>query len=171
MNPEANAFIYEFDRAAVESKDIPHFLNLYPRHRLPRGERLRDYYNTFVFSLDGYGSDPRELFTIPEVRRFYRHFYREWPLWMFACNLDAPNLLSMALCCVDTVHTINREGAPSVQLAYSRSEMEDFVELGFTTIDQVFARAGMTADEARRRRADVSDYFQRDWTAWQNLVV
>ena len=168
MNPTGFALVYEFERDAVEAKDLRHFLNVYPPHRLPRGEQLRDYFNTFVFSVDGYGADSRELCTIPEVRRFYRHFYREWPFWLFFCNLDTPNLLTMSLCCVETVHTMRIEGVSKIQFAYKTSELGNFMDGGFARIAHLFGRAGMTADDAERRRVELSEYFKRDWPSWQD---
>jgi hypothetical protein len=31
--------------------------------------------------------DPQELYSIPEVRKFYQHLHRVWPYWFFFCDL------------------------------------------------------------------------------------
>ena len=168
MNTAITAFVYHFEREAVEANDLRHFLDLYPARRLPRGELLRDYFDSFIFAIDGYGSDSRQFCTIPEVRRFYRHFYREWPLWWFCCNLDLPNLLQMSLCCIDDVRAVRQDGAATVSLVYQTSEMDAFVDEGFARTRHLFARAGMTSQEAEQRRQVLSDYFRRAWPAVQN---
>jgi len=43
---------------------------------------------SLVFGIEGYDHDPREVHSIPEIRRFYRAFHDSWPHWLFFCNLD-----------------------------------------------------------------------------------
>jgi len=39
-----------------------------------------------VLSVDGYDNDPRELFEIPEVRRFIQSLHAQWNYWFFFAN-------------------------------------------------------------------------------------
>ena len=32
-----------------------------------------------LFCIEGYDADPREIYLIPEVRRFYTAFHQAWP--------------------------------------------------------------------------------------------
>lgn len=44
-------------------------------------ESTRYFADSVMFSIDGYNSDPRELFEIPEVVAFIRKIDESWPLW------------------------------------------------------------------------------------------
>jgi len=70
--------IYEFSRTKIEHGDFTHFLGTYGLHRLPTGRRLRTMIDSMVFVVDGWNHDPREVYEIPELRRFYRQFQAEW---------------------------------------------------------------------------------------------
>jgi len=54
----------------VERGDFGHFLSLYTPDRLPAGRRLRNIMDRIVFCIEGYDDDPREIHSIPEIRRF-----------------------------------------------------------------------------------------------------
>jgi hypothetical protein len=60
---------YQFSRSKAERGDFRHFLGQYTPDKLPTGRRLRDMLNGFVFALEGWDNDPREIHTIPEIRR------------------------------------------------------------------------------------------------------
>lgn len=83
----------------LKLKDL---LGLYGPDKLPTGGRLRRMMGTFLFSVEGYDDDPRELYAIPGVRAFYRSFWEAWPYWLFFCCLrENDALMPMVLCCVD----------------------------------------------------------------------
>ena len=89
---EGDLIFYQFSRSKVERGDFGHFLSLYAPDKLPTGRRLREMMNRFVFCIEGYDSDPREIHLIPEVRRFYSAFHEAWPYWLYFCNLDVDTL-------------------------------------------------------------------------------
>jgi hypothetical protein len=62
---------YEFSRSKVERGDFSHFLSLYATEKLPKSRRLREMMDRLVFCIEGYEEDPREIHSIPEIRRFY----------------------------------------------------------------------------------------------------
>jgi len=39
-----------------------------------------------VLSVDGYDDDPRELYELPEVRRFIKSLHSQWKYWFFFSN-------------------------------------------------------------------------------------
>ena len=65
---------YQFSRSKVERGDFRHFMGLYEPDKLPSGRRLREMIGRFLFCIEGYDADPREIHCIPEVRRFYSAF-------------------------------------------------------------------------------------------------
>ena len=66
---------YQFSRSKIERGDFRHFLSLYALEKLPEGRPLRDLLNNFIFGIEGWDDDPREIHTIPEIRRFYSAFH------------------------------------------------------------------------------------------------
>jgi len=53
--------LYQFSRSKVERGEFSHFLSLYTPDKLPEGRPLRDMMNRFVFCIEGYDGDPREI--------------------------------------------------------------------------------------------------------------
>jgi hypothetical protein len=84
----------------VERGDFSHFLSLYAPDKLPDGRRLREMMNTFVFCVEGWDSDTREIHLIPEIRQFYSAFHDAWPYWLYFCILgvDTSGPWSCAAC-------------------------------------------------------------------------
>jgi hypothetical protein len=66
--------VYQFSRFKVERGDFRNFLVDFSLDQLPTDRRLREMMNSMVFCVDGYDDDEREIYTIPEVRRFYSAF-------------------------------------------------------------------------------------------------
>jgi hypothetical protein len=83
---------YQFSRCKVERGDFSHFLKLYAFDKPPTARRLRDMMDRMVFCIEGYDDDPREIHSIPEVRKFYSAFHDAWPYRLYFCNLDGETL-------------------------------------------------------------------------------
>jgi hypothetical protein len=92
--------VYQFSRSKVERGDFSHFLNLYAPDKLPEGRGLREMMNSFVFCIQGWDHDPREIRMIPEIRRFYSAFHDAWPFWLYFCNLEVDTLRAMVASCL-----------------------------------------------------------------------
>jgi hypothetical protein len=93
----SDLIFYQFSRSKVERGDFRHFLGLCAPDRLPEGRRLRNMMNCFVFCVEGWDDDRREIHVIPEIRRFYSAFHEAWPYWLDFCNLDVDALRSMLM--------------------------------------------------------------------------
>ena len=66
---DSDLIFYQFSRSKVERGDFSHFLSLYAADRLPAGRRLREMMDCVVFCIEGYDDDPREIHSLPEIRR------------------------------------------------------------------------------------------------------
>jgi hypothetical protein len=70
--------------------------------------------------IDGYNNDPRELFEIPEVRRFIKELDAMWPYWFFFLSQadDSIKVIESCLCdsieVVPGVTSIDSEGTPAL---------------------------------------------------------
>jgi hypothetical protein len=76
---ETDLIVYQFSRMKIEQRDFTHFLSLYTPDKLPTGPRLKVRLGRMLFCIEGYDTDPREIYLIPEVRRFYTAFHQAWP--------------------------------------------------------------------------------------------
>ena len=101
--------------------------------------------NRFLFCIDGYDSDPREIQSIPEVRRFYSAFHEAWPYWLYFCNLDAGDetLRMMVLCCLPSITAMQVDGQPKVAITYDPLDLLNFIKLGFPPMNLMCERAEM----------------------------
>jgi hypothetical protein len=70
---------YQFSRSKVERCAFSHFLSLYAPDKLPTGRRLGEMMNGMMFGIKGWDADPREIHSIPEIRRFYAAYHQTWP--------------------------------------------------------------------------------------------
>ena len=151
--------LYKFNRESIESKDFTKFLALWNPAALPEVPHLRKYLNTFDFYVSGYDDDPRELFVIPKVRAFFREFNDKWPFWFFACNLDMPSLLTMTLCCLDTVQLTQSGAGEPWRADYKGTEMCAFLRQELRKMEALCRRAGMSPGEILHRRQRATHYF------------
>lgn len=150
---------YEFSRAKVERGDFSHFLSLYAPDKLPAGRRLREMMDTLMFVIEGYDDDPREVHSIPEVRRFYQAFHGAWPYWLYFCNLETEALQMMALCCLPSIAATKVDGRPNVTVEYDRLELLHFIGNDFGPMNAMCDRAQMFERLVYDRTKAVFQYF------------
>jgi len=151
--------MYQFSRAKVERCDFSHFLNLYAPDKLPTGRRLRDQMNAFVFSIEGWDDDPREIHMIPEIRRFYAAFHDAWPYWLYFCNLDVDTLRAMTMCCQPAVSTMQVDGQIQVAVTCDPLDLLNLLKRDILPMNLMCERAGMFEDRVCGRTRAVFEFF------------
>ena len=87
--------------------------------------------NNFVFCIEGWDNDEREIHSIPEVRRFYSAFHDAWPYWLYFCNLEVDTLRAMTMCCLPSLTAIKVDGSPQVQVQCEPTELLQFLAQDF----------------------------------------
>jgi len=150
---------YQFSRCNVESADFGRFLSLYAPDKLPNGQRLRQMLGTFIFGITGYDDDPRELNSIPEVRSFYSALHKEWPYWLYFCDLGDDRLRLMVLCCLKNMATLKMQGQVNYVTAYDPKDLLRFVADDFSPMNEICERASMSEREIYDRSKAVFEYF------------
>jgi hypothetical protein len=156
---------YQFSRSKVERADFSHFLGLYAPEKLPTGRRLRDMMNQFVFCVEGWDNDDREIHGIPEVRRFYSAFHQAWPYWLYFCNLDVDTLRAMTMCCMDSLTAIKVDASPQVQVQCEPTELLHFLSRDFVYMNEMCDRAQMFEHLVAERSKAVFQYFDLPYDA------
>jgi hypothetical protein len=143
----------------VERCDFSHFLNLYTFDKLPTGRRLREMMDRIVFCIEGWDDDPREIHTIPEIRRFYSAFHDAWPHWLFFCNLEVDTLKAMVFCCLPSVVAMKRDGQDAVAISLDPVEIMQFVKADLVPMRSICERADMFVERIDARINQVFRYF------------
>ena len=156
---EGDLIFYQFSRSKVERGDFGHFLSLYGPDKLPTGRRLLEMMNRFVFCIEGYDSDPREIHLIPEVRRFYSAFHEAWPYWLYFCNLDVDTLRAMVMCCLPDVSTMQVDGQTKMAVTCDPLDLLNFIKRDFMPMNAMCDRAEMFERGIYDRSKAVFGYF------------
>ena len=151
--------LYQFSRLKVERGDFSHFLSLYSPDKLPEGRRLREMMNCFVFCIEGWDDDPREIHLIPKVRRFYSAFHEAWPYWLYFCNLDGDTLRSMVMCCLPDVSTLQADGKTEVAVTFDPLDALNFITHDFMPMNLMCDRAKMFERGICDRSKAVFEFF------------
>ena len=157
--------LYNFTRSMAERCDFSHFLSLYAPDRLPTGRRLREMMNSLVFCVEGYDHDPREIHSIPEIRRFYTAFHGAWPYWLYFCNLDTEVLRMMVVCCLPSIAALKVDGHPNVAVECKPLELLRFVSNDFGPMNVMCDRAGLAERLIYDRSKAVFEYFDMPFNA------
>ena len=151
--------IYQFSRSKVERGDFSHFLGEFSLDKLPTGRRLRTMMGSMVLCVNGWDNDPREIHTIPEIRRFYTTFHDGWPYWLYFCNLDVDTLKTMVLCCLPSIAAMQVDGQEDVAVTFDPIHLLDFLKPDLVYMNAICERAEMFERLIYDRTKAVFDYF------------
>jgi len=162
---ERDLIFYQFSREKVERCDFTHFLSLYAADMLPEGRRLREMMNHFVFCIEGWDSDTREIHMIPEVRRFYSAFHDAWPCWLYFCNLDVDTLRAMTMCCLPSVSTMQVDGRTQVAVTCDPLDLIRFIKRDFMPMNLMCERAEISERGIFDRTKAVFEFFNLPFDA------
>ncbi len=85
------------------------------------------------FSVDGYGDDDRELYEIPEVRRFFTNLLKRVHLAIFLCSISDPRPLRFLAACVsDPIQICRSSDKSSVGVRVKEATLKKFCAAGLT---------------------------------------
>src|SRR6266571_937505 len=157
--------LYQFSRSKVEQGDFSHFLDMYGDDKLPEGNRLLEMMDRFVFSVEGWNDDSREIHMIPELRRFYSAFHAAWPYWFFFCSFQVDTLRAMTLCCLPSVNTMQVDGQLQVKVTCDPLDLLKFIKHDFMPMNLMCERAGMSERGIYDRTKALFHYFNLPFDA------
>jgi hypothetical protein len=156
---DSDLIFYQFSRSKAERGDFSHFLRLHAPDKLPTGRRLREMMDRFVFCIDGYDDDPREIHAIPEIRHFYSTFHNAWPYWLYFCNLEVGTLKAMVFCCLPSLTSLNVDGRDEVAITCDPVEIFKFVTKDLAPMNALCEQAEVFEERIERRTLAVFKYF------------
>jgi hypothetical protein len=89
----------------------------------PKPELARN----FCFSVDGYNDIPDEVFTIQEVRQYYKKLDNEWPYSMFFSSVILENLANIAFSVIDGISVITKAGELESCIHFDKKKLADWI--------------------------------------------
>jgi hypothetical protein len=155
----SDLILYQFSRDRVEACDAKDFLSRFGGSGLPKGKKLAEMMNGVVLMIEGYDHDPREIYAIPEARKFYQQLWQKWPYWLYFCNLDTENLMMMVMCCLESLDALKVKGQSQVKVSISPLDVVQFISGGFVPMNEMCERAGMSERQIFERTKAVFGYF------------
>jgi len=151
--------LFQFSRDKVERGDFTAFLGRFGADRLPSGPALARMMGSLAFMVEGYDHDPREIYAIPEVRRFYAAFHAAWPYWLYFCNLDQDSLKTVIMCCLPSLTSVARDGRSTVGVELDPRELLRFVAADFGPMNAMCEQAGLSERAIYDRTKEVMEFF------------
>ena len=154
-----DAIAVMFSKEQVRQRKLAHFLKTFGTDALPDGPELAAMMGKFQFFIDGWNHVPDEIYAIPEIRKFYQHFYEVWPYWFFFCDLHTETLQMMTLCLLPNLKGFKRVGEPKAAVEYDPLDLVRFIEKNFGPLNAMMERAGMSEMDIYNRTRDIFLYY------------
>ena len=121
-------------------------------------ETTREYGGRVVFVFDGYQSDPRELYSIAEVRRFVRALTNAFPYWLHFSSKVDDSLMVLVQCLVPVGPVTIVDGVATTALdtaAWNKTLMELF-----GCMNGLYAQHALSEAENSTVTRQVQEYFR-----------
>ncbi len=158
INPD-DAIAVMFSKEQVRQRKLAHFLKTFGPDALPDGPELAAMMGKFQFFVDGWNHVPEEIYAIPEIRKFYQHFYDVWPYWFFFCDLHTETLQMMTFCLLPNLKGFKRVGEPKAGVQYDPLDLVRFIEKNFAPLNAMMERAGMSEMDIYDRTREIFLYY------------
>ena len=160
MIEDNGAVVVIFSKAQVRHCKTAHYLKQFGPDALPEGPELAAMMGTFQFLVEGYDDDPQEIYSIPEVRKFYQHLHHVWPFWFFFCDLRTETLTMMTMCLLPNLSGYKRLGQPKAAVECDPMELIRFIQRNFVPLNLMMERAGMSEMDIYHRTRDVFQHYK-----------
>jgi hypothetical protein len=94
-----------FSREQIDAHDISEPLQVL-RQLAGNPEKAVAACGRISLVIDGYNTDPRELFEIPEVRRYIKALDDMWPYWFFFLSQADDSIKVVESCLCDSIEVV-----------------------------------------------------------------
>ena len=125
------------------------------RKEISTSSRMRAAFGRVGVLFDGYDSDARALWEVPEVRAFVAAVDAEFPHWFFVADLRSPTLHVIAAC----LHTLDTPLEGYVALDGLR--LKTFLEREAHDLILLCRECGIGESAAATRLDAVMDYYEK----------
>ena len=140
-------------RTDVEAIDITRTAVLLSRLLADRNSVER-YKGCLELSFDGYNSDPRELYEIPEVRKFCSKLDQSFPYWFYFLATNSLTLLVIAGC----LCTVTRVKPDKIK--FESEDLIEFLERHYCAQNWLFENYSLDENLNYEISMDIAKLFQ-----------
>lgn len=140
-------------RSDVESNDISTTLDTLSS-LLADNATVRRFQGSVAVSFDGFNEDPREIYEIPEIRRFCTELDRHFPYWLYFLSTDDSSLKMMAFC----LCSVEKKGSGLVML--DNMDLGRFLHSHFAAMNELFDRHSLDTATNRAISESILKYFK-----------
>ena len=103
----------------------------------------------FVFMVDDYNDTEDEIYSIPEIRAYYRKLDQEWPHLLFFANTELESLAVITWCLMDNITSAKAVGTKALT-KYDIPELLRWIDGRLMPMNRLFEKA---------YRHEISDEF------------
>ena len=163
LNQGGNAwFIHSIGRAVVEAQDITALETDVRRLFLYSSDQAKRAKGRVTFIFEGWKEDKREVYDIPEIRKFISAMVKKIPIF-FLCDDLTLLMASNSSCVVKKVGSVN--GLDILNVDQGIPEYDEFIKNGIHLLADCYAQYGFTVEHFNKRMHDLIDLFQgkRRW--------
>ena len=114
---------------------------------------VRRFQGRVKISFDGFNHDPREIYEIPEIRRFCAKLDKHFPYWLYFLSMEDSSLKAMTFC----LCTVENAGPG---LASVDRDLLDFISSHLLAMNELFDRYSLDEETNRSISDNVAKYFQ-----------
>jgi hypothetical protein len=129
-----------FSREQVEAHDISEPLQVL-RQLTGNPEKGVGACGRISLVIDGYNADPRELFEIPEVRRYIKAIDDLWPYWYFFLSQADDSIKIVESCLCDSIEVV--PGVASI----NTEQLNDTLTRHFSAMDRYCEAINLPEDK------------------------
>ena len=150
--------VFQVSRARVERRDSQWIANHFDADAMPK-EQLRWWHGHITWCVEGYDSDPAELYGIASVRRFLAAWHRRRPHWLFFGALETDNLKVMYVSLLRNASVVSDTSAGRCQVEFDRTELGRLLAHDLEVSDRISERVGFSPAQRLTRMKAVLGYF------------
>jgi hypothetical protein len=150
--------VYQISRARVEVGDCRTLADQFDAGKMDVAQ-LRACFGRMAWCVNGYDDNPAALYSIPEVRRFFREWHHLRPEWLFFGSLAMDNLKVMYASLLNNAVSVDHDVNGSSQVLYDRCELGRLLADDLEIADGICVRARISPALRMRRANEVVAYF------------
>ena len=138
-------------RAEVETADVSRTAAVLSRVLADRSS-VRRYRGRVDLSFDGYSNDPRELYEIPEVRRFCKKLDESFPYWFYFLSTEGVMLMVVASCLCSVTK-------PMLGIVSFGPDLIEFITHHFQALNWIFENYSLDERDNVEISGKITRYF------------
>jgi hypothetical protein len=165
INETMNEFdfvLYAIDRDDIESGNTDHIGSFIERIYL-NDSLCRKFQGRIEVSISGYDDDPRELWEIPEVVRWYEKADPVIKNWFFFSNTKPPASglrVYWSCMCHGKRLSVNKKSPHKIKVELDKKRLLELLNSNWLRLNETTDRLGMSIDENKRISFAVCDALE-----------